>query len=78
MITGYELYKTFPFGYNMKIIRSGGEQNWVVKTHPYSNHPDDSKIRWFWTEKSASKYAHGLTNPSPPEKPHKIVLYKKP
>ena len=82
MITGYELYKTFPFGYNMKIIRTGTGKSWVIKispgAHPESRHPDDSKIRWFWTEKSARRYAQYLTNPPTSEKPHKVVMIRDP
>jgi len=57
MLTGYELYKTFPFGYNMKIIRSTGK-TWAMKyksgAHPESQYPGDSKILWFWTNMQQS------------------------
>ncbi len=82
MITGYELYKTFPFGYNMKIVRSGEGKSWVIRispgAHPESCHPDDSKIRWFWTEKSAMRFIHDLTNPPIPKEPHKVVVLRDP
>lgn len=81
MITGYELYKTFPFGYNMKIIRPG-RKHWVTKinpaAHPESNHPDDSKICWFWTEKSAMRYIDDLNNPPILKEPYKVVILRDP
>ena len=81
MITGYELYKTFPFGYNMKIISYGGK-TWAMKyrpgAYPESNYPGDSKIRWFWTEKSATRYIHNLTNPPTLGEPHKVVILRDP
>ena len=80
MITGYELYKTFPFGYNMKIIRVCAGKSWVIKispgAHPESQYPGDSKLRWFWTEKFASRYIHDLTNPPIQEEPHKVVILR--
>ena len=65
----------------MKIISYAGK-SWVIKispgAHPESQHPDDSKIRWFWTEKSAMRYIDVLISPPPPEEPDKVVMIRDP